>query len=201
MAIIKITKRTVDSLPGPSTGQALYLDADLKGFGIRVGQRSKTYFAQRDIHGKTVRVTIGRHGVFTPEMARKQARTALAEMAAGKNPNQAKKADRAKGITLGEAYSQYLVARNELRASTRRDYDRVINSYLSDWKRIPLAEITKDMVAARHEIGAEEGVLSSYRINGTEDTQLSVASIMLSDLGSFDNRLERLIRPTQNWGS
>ncbi len=135
MAIIKITKRTVDSLPAPSRGQALYLDEDLKGFGIRVGQKSKTYFAQRDIHGKTVRVTIGRHGVLTPEMARRHARTLLAEMGAGKNPNQARKAERAKGITLGEAYSQYLVTRNELRASTRRDYDQVINKYLSDWNR------------------------------------------------------------------
>ena len=44
------------------------------------------------------------------------------------------------------------------------------------------------------EIGAEEGVLSSYRINGTEDTRLSIASIAPSDLGSFGNRLEELIR-------
>lgn len=45
-----------------------------------------------------------------------------------------------------------------------------------------------------YEIGAEEGLLSSYRINGTEDTRLSVASLMLSDLASLGNRLEKLVR-------
>lgn len=164
MATIKITKREVDTLPAPAKGQAWYFDKELKGFGICVGQRTKTYFAQRDINGRTVRVTIGRHGVLTPETARRQARTAIAEMGAGKNPNQLKKANRAKAITLGEAYAEYLMGRKELRASTRRDYNRVVNTYLSDWKHIQLARITKEMVTARHRaLGERHG---HYSANG-----------------------------------
>ena len=53
-----------------------------------------------------------------------------------------------------------------------------------------------------NEIGArEEGVLSSYLIKGTEDAQLSVASLMMSnpnlmmsDPKSLDARLEKLVR-------
>ena len=44
------------------------------------------------------------------------------------------------------------------------------------------------------EVSAEEGVLSSHRISGSADTQLSVASIMLSDLASIGSRLEKLLR-------
>jgi 5-methylcytosine-specific restriction enzyme subunit McrC len=45
-----------------------------------------------------------------------------------------------------------------------------------------------------NEIGPKEGLLSSHRINGTEDTRLSVASVMLWDLASLGNRLEKLVR-------
>ncbi len=44
------------------------------------------------------------------------------------------------------------------------------------------------------EMGSEEGVQSSYHINGTEDARLSIASITLYNLGLFGNRLEELIR-------
>ncbi len=116
----------------------------------RPPQNKKTMSAKSPCQRRTVRVTIGRHGPFTPEAARKKARELLAQMASGQNPNHAKREARAKGITLAEAYEDYLEARKGLRPSTRRDYDRVINTYLADWKRTPLVEITKDMVSQRH---------------------------------------------------
>ena len=107
MSTIQITKPNIDRLPHPETGQTWHFDRALKGFGVCVGRKTKAYFAQRDIHGRTVRVTIGRHGPFTPEMARKEARKLLAQMASGQNPNDAKREARAKGITLAEAYKEY----------------------------------------------------------------------------------------------
>jgi integrase len=162
MSTIQITKRSIDQLPHPENGQTWHFDRDLKGFGVCVGRKTKTYFAQRDIHGRTVRVTIGRHDPFTPEVARKKARELLAQMASGQNPNHTKREARAKGITLAEAYKDYLEARKELRPSTLRDYDRVINTYLADWRRIPLAEITKDMVSQRHRyLGDTKGAFTA----------------------------------------
>ena len=71
----RLTKRTVDAAEPwtDSEGkvrQKLYLDTNMKGFGLCVGAKSKTFFAQHTVRNRSVRVTIGRHGVFTVDEAR-----------------------------------------------------------------------------------------------------------------------------------
>ena len=61
----KLTKTYIEKIPYMDRGQKYYTDSELKGFGVAVGTKNKTYFAQRDIFGRTVRATIGKHGVFT----------------------------------------------------------------------------------------------------------------------------------------
>lgn len=46
----------------------------------------KAYIAQKDIAGKTCRINIGRHGTWTTEEARKEARQLLASMDMGEDP-------------------------------------------------------------------------------------------------------------------
>ncbi len=58
MPSIKIIKGTVDRLAHPPKGQKLFMDEALKGFGVLVGTNTKTYVAQRDIGGRTVRVSL-----------------------------------------------------------------------------------------------------------------------------------------------
>ena len=71
MAVIKITKSNVDKMHlNAGQSQVLFFDSDMKGFGILVSQKTKTYVAQRDVKGKSVRVTLGRHGVLTTPQAR-----------------------------------------------------------------------------------------------------------------------------------
>lgn len=150
----KLTKTLVDSIPYPESGQVFYRDAELKGFGLRVGTGSKVYIAEGKVDGKTVRVTIGRHGVFTAEQARLEARVILGQIAKGINPNDAAKAKRAKSASLEEVYQDYRKARKNLKPITLRDYDRIINTYLVDWKTKPLSQISKDMIERKHrEIG------------------------------------------------
>lgn len=79
----RLTKSIVDSIPLPANGQGFYRDAELKGFGLRVGCASKVYFAEGKVNNRTVRVTIGKHGVFTAEQARNQARVILGQIAKG----------------------------------------------------------------------------------------------------------------------
>lgn len=94
MPCIRINKSAVDRIPAPLSGQVLYFDEELTGFGLRVGQKAKTYFAQRLVNGQTVRrVTIGRHGVFTPEQARKEAIQILATMSRGIDPVEKKRTE------------------------------------------------------------------------------------------------------------
>lgn len=147
----KLTKTLVESLPYPDDGQMFYRDSELKGFGVRVGTGSKVYFAEGKIGGnKTVRVTIGRHGVFTAEEARNEARSILGLIARGVNPNDVEKTKKARSVTLSDAVHTYLKARNSLKPTTARDYERLLNTYLADWKEKALVDISKDLVERMH---------------------------------------------------
>ncbi len=158
MSAVKLTKTYVESLPYTEKGQKYYHDAELKGFGVAVAMQSKTYFAQRDIFGKTVRVTIGKHGVFTTDKAREEARQLLARMAKGENPNATKREERQKQLTFEEALEAYRKGRKHLSQTTHYRLDCLKTLYLPDWQRIQMHELTRDMVFKRHlKIGEKHG--------------------------------------------
>ena len=146
----KLTKMFIDSTPLAKKGQVFFRDTDLKGFGLRVGLTSKVYIAESKVNGKAVRVTIGKHGVFTAEQARASAREILLMMSKGVDPNDAAKEKKVRGVTLEQAFTDFLVARKALKPRTIYDYKRIVGTYLADWNKKPIAEITKDMVAKRH---------------------------------------------------
>jgi integrase len=146
----KITKTFVDSIPFTSSGQMFYRDSELKGFALRVGTTGKVYIAEGKVKRKVVRVTIGKHGVFTAEQARLAARELLLMMAKGINPLDIEKEEKAKSVTLEQALADFLEARKALKPTTVYDYKKVVNTYLPDWKKKALMDITKDMVAKRH---------------------------------------------------
>jgi len=161
---VKLTKAKVDSIPLAESGQAFYWDTDLAGFGLRVGANTKSYFAEGRVNGKTVRYTIGKHGVFTAEQARKEAREHLVLMAKGINPNEAKADSKAKGVTLEQAFEAFLEkkkAKNKLKPRTIYDYQRFMGMlpetgakrtavFFNDWRSKALVDITPEMVEARH---------------------------------------------------
>ncbi len=146
----KLTKSFVDSIPFATTGQAFYRDSELKGFGLRVGAQTKVYIAEGRVNDKVVRVSIGKHGVFTAEQARNEARSILGQFARNINPNEVEKAERARSVTLAQVLEDFLKARKNLKPRTVADYRSVMSTYLVDWQNKPIAEITKDMVGKRH---------------------------------------------------
>ena len=102
-----LTKRIVDAATTRSSDYFIW-DDDLAGFGLRVftsGKRS--YLVQYRAAGRTRRYTIGLHGAWTPEMARKQARILLGRIAQGQNPAEERRID-ARAITVKELCAQYL---------------------------------------------------------------------------------------------
>jgi len=146
----KLIKTFVDKVPPATPGKAeFYFDDELKGFGLRVSGEIKSYIVQSRAKGKKVRVTIGRHGVFTAEKARLEAKKLLGKMADGIDPHEEKIAERIKCTTLGELLEPYKIAR-KLRPKTIRIYDEALRRCFSDWLDKPLTEITKDMVQKRH---------------------------------------------------
>ena len=117
MFMPKLTAQYVRDIPFAVKGQTLVTDDALPGFGVRVGARAKSYFAESRVKGRTRRVTIGRADTLTLSEARKLAMKALAEMADGKDRNAALKRERAKLMTLGQAVDGWIAERGH-RAST-----------------------------------------------------------------------------------
>ena len=107
MPVINLTKRTIDAIAPVEVGQILYRDSSLSGFGLRVGTKSKVFFAEGQVARRTVRVTIGKYGPITPEAARKRALKVLGEMAEGRNPNGERRAKQASAMTVREAFDDF----------------------------------------------------------------------------------------------
>ena len=89
MAVRRVTKAVVDRLPI----SGVVWDADVRGFGVRRQQRDASYVLKVRVGTRQRFLTIGRHGApWTPETARKEARRLLGEVAAGRDPADARAA-------------------------------------------------------------------------------------------------------------
>jgi integrase len=150
----KLTAQFVRDLPLARTGQSLITDDALPGFGVRVGTRSKSYFAESRVKGRTRRVTLGRADTLTLNDARKLAMKALAEMADGKDRNAQLRLDRAKLMTLGQAVDGWLSERAH-RERTTATYRATMQREFGDWLDMEMRRITPKLFQARfHEIMA-----------------------------------------------
>jgi integrase len=142
------------SQPFPS--QRDVYDSELKGFLVRLGKTKAVYCVAKRCNGKMTRVVIGDHGVFLPEHndpklnARKRAAIIIAELESGDNPNETKKERREQGITLAEAFENYVLDNPRLKMNTVKIYRGLLNNHAADWMKKPLKEITAEMVAKRH---------------------------------------------------
>src|SRR5215831_17174958 len=155
MPKIKFTAKTVMALPAPTLDgkQTLYWDTELRGFGVLCSgtTNGKSYVVQRDVKGRSRRVTIAATNVISIAQAREQAAAILADMYRGADPRQTAH-DR---MTLQMALDNYLNHNRKLRPSSVRDYRRSIELHLSSWRDRPLREITGAMVIEQHSKIAE----------------------------------------------
>ncbi|HDR9033430.1 TPA: integrase family protein [Burkholderia vietnamiensis] len=85
-------------------GQVDYFirDANMRGFALRITSTRKTYYAIRKLGSKTVRVVCGEFPKTPLRAAQKKATDALAEIAAGIDPNQKVRTTRMATIEEGE---------------------------------------------------------------------------------------------------
>jgi hypothetical protein len=91
--ISRLTKRSIDALKPPAGGHdAVLFDDALPGFGVRVKPSGViSYLVQfRNRKGRSRRLTLGRHGVLTPDEARRETRKVLADVAKGADPAEAR---------------------------------------------------------------------------------------------------------------
>ncbi|MEC8067708.1 MAG: integrase family protein [Pseudomonadota bacterium] len=184
MSKIKINKTNVEKIPFTEKGQKMYLDTELKGFGLLVGKKNKSYFAQKDIKGKSQRISIGRHGVWTAELARKEAQELLRQMDKGINPVAEKKAEEANKITLGDALKIHLnkLKREKRAQRSMETYIYNIEKGLSDWLGRNLQDITRTEVRERHDKMTKER--GSYAANNTMKNLRAVYNTLMKE---YDN--------------
>lgn len=157
--VVKLTKRVIDeAVPAVVKGKArarLLLDADLTGFGIRIGigKRSvKTFFAQRRVRGALKRPKIDKYGTVTPDEARETARGLLVQMGKGVDVADEKRKARARGITLQEALTAHIEIMHKKKNSPRTiaGYESILQKYSGDWMNRELARIDDAEVEQRH---------------------------------------------------
>lgn len=165
MPAFKFTNRTVEDLKAPVSGQTLYRDTLLRGFGARVGCQSKVYFVEGQVNGATKRVTIGRADVMSVEVARKRAMSILTDMSAGTDPTAEKRRMAQENISLQTAFDRFFETRSNLAPSTIDAYKRTINLYLKDWARSPIIGITRQTVLKRHQrIAKDNGQVTANNV-------------------------------------
>ncbi|MDE0209170.1 MAG: site-specific integrase [Boseongicola sp.] len=113
-----ISKRTIGTLP-VGDKEAVYWDRDLPGFGVRVYPNgTKVYIVQTRVDGKSRRITVDRHGVISPDQARRKAAQMIARIKAGEDPKP-ETAKKPTGPTVAELAQRYLVEHVEVRCKPR----------------------------------------------------------------------------------
>jgi hypothetical protein len=147
---IKLGKRTLDNLP-QVTQRTTFYDTELTGFGLRVspsGARSWIIEYRPGTGGRgiaTRRMVIGTTKTLTPEQARTQAETLLANVKLGADPAGAKTALR-QADTVAEILAAFLDQVHSVqKASTASLYTLYVNKHLSP------ALGNKKAVALRHD--------------------------------------------------
>ncbi len=151
--------------PAPAGKRAYHNDINVRGLQIIVTDRgTMSFYLYRKINGKPKRVHLGGYPAMTIEQARKAAHRELHRIMDGIDPVAEKKTERARAVTLAEAFEQYKKTRASLKPKTLYDYGRILAVAFPDWLNRPLFAITKDMVAARHrKLGEHNG---EYYANG-----------------------------------
>lgn len=171
MPSLYLTAESVNKLPTLVTGQALYRDTKLQGFGLRVGTRSKAYFAEKRVDGRTVRATLGLHGQITADQARKAAQKALGKMTEGVDLNAERQAsiaerraqqtaqEQAVHYTLEKLCDWYVTYQRAKGKQSARDAENLFKNHVkgSEFASLPARSLTAKNATALLRAIVEKG--------------------------------------------
>ncbi len=167
---MKLTKRIIDSAEVRDKPYELW-DSEVKGFALRVYPSGiKSYMIQYRVKGKTRKYTLGKHGVLTPDEARKLAREQLVSVVQGGDPAKEKR-DYNKAPTLSSFCDYFLkhYCEANLKPTTLKEYKRSIELFitpalgtykLQDITKADIAKLHQDHSDKRYQANRTRGVLS-----------------------------------------
>ncbi len=148
----RITKRLVEAAEVRDKDYII-CDDELPGFAVRVlpsGRRS--YIVQYRIGARYRRMSLGPHGVLTPEKARRKAFIILAAVKNGEDPARDRQEAR-KAITVAELAERFDKEHISVRLkpSTAREYRRNLRRFiLPALGRLKVTEVTRADIARFH---------------------------------------------------
>jgi integrase len=152
--IVKLSKRTVESVKPQPSSDVFVWDEGLPGFGLRVSPSgARGFLVQYRHRGRTRRMALGRHGRITVDQARKLALEAFGQVAAGRDPSQERREARKRGVTVAQLADRFLEehARPKKKPSSvvsdEGNLDRHIRPALG---RLAVADVTRADVARLH---------------------------------------------------
>ncbi len=159
---LKLTEASAKAAPI----NAKIWDTEIKGFGLFAGKTKKTFYFQKDVHGKTTRTNLGNWPETRVADARYEASLLVAEHASGAV---AKRLRASRIPTLEQATDDYL-ARPKLRSEHNKAQVRAqMHNHLKSWLKMPLDEISKADSVRAHARVAKNGerganhVMKSFR--------------------------------------
>lgn len=162
METFNFTKKAISELPAAPAGkQVEYADTGVIGLRVRVGASGiKAFCITRYRDKKFIRATLGRFPDMTVDMARAKALEMLGMVAKdGKNPNETRREEQHRNITLADALAEYLKSRAQrIKKTTIVQYQGILTNFSGDWLKTPLASIDRERVEARHKAITDGGV-------------------------------------------
>jgi integrase len=158
--VLLLTDKAIAKLPFTDDGQYKVRDAELKGFFVRVGKRTKTYMVQGE-HWRdgfrefAVQKKLGEFGSVSARDARLKAKEALVGFTRGERPGLPMKIAHG-AITLKGAWERYRDAHMMRKGRAERtieNYGDYMERLLGDWLEQPLAKfgLRPDLLIERHE--------------------------------------------------
>jgi integrase len=155
---MKLTAKSVVALRlPPRKTDVICFDSEMPGFGYRLraggdGKVRRSWVVQYRRAGGTRRLLLGAGGVLSAEQARAAAKTILAKVALGEDPQADKAARRHKdGHTLQALIGEYLASKEgTIRPRTLRQLAAYLTgSYFKPLHAMPVDAVTRKDVAAR----------------------------------------------------
>jgi integrase len=151
---LRLTKTSVERIQPEPGRDVLRWDDVLPSFGVRVKPSGvRSYIVQyRNRAGRTRRITIGRHGLFMVDQARKAARRVLLAAADGQDPAGAR-AEKQPTLTIADLGQRYLDehARPKKKpSSVKADLCNLKNHILPALGRREIADVSRADVARLH---------------------------------------------------
>ena len=151
--------------------ERIYWDTELPGFGLRIRNSGRKYYVvQFRSNGRDRRMTLGRHGPLTPDIARRRALALIAEAKNGTDP--ATERDTARNaVTMASLADRFLTEHvaDHCKPTTAEDYRRSIVLHINprladrrvaDIERRDIAALHHDMRSTPYQANRTVGVLS-----------------------------------------